>query len=144
MATFFQPAAGGKVVTPQRFLSLQFYHWIMNGLHRTTPYLLCALLVILSGCTLPSIGDARYRNGEISVNLTGTGGNADARVQVTVYQIKDLHQREYLVVTSPVVLKNNEHEIYLPAQLEPGSYKLSIYLIQNGERKTAVIRDIVV
>ena len=31
-----------------------------------------------------------------------------------------------------------------PEHWNPGQYKLYIYLIQNGERKAAVIRDIVV
>ena len=115
----------------------------MNGLHSTS-LLLCVMFVILSGCTSPAIGDARYQNGGISVNLTSGLDSADAWMQVTVYQIKDLQQREYLVVTSPVTLKTGENEIFIPAPLEPGSYKLYIYLIRNGERKTAVIRDIVV
>jgi len=116
----------------------------MNGLHRPSLLLLCVLLLVISGCTSPAIDDASYRNGGISVNLTSSRDIADAWMQVTIYQIKDLHQTEYLVVNAPISLKNGKNGIYLPAPLEPGNYKLYIYLIQNGERKTAVIRDIVV
>jgi hypothetical protein len=43
-----------------------------------------------------------------------------------------------------VKLKNGENTVKIPVSLQPGTYKLNIYLIQEGERKTAVIRDIVV
>jgi hypothetical protein len=65
-------------------------------------------------------------------------------MQVTIYQIRDLHQTEDTVVNTPVALKKGDNELFLPALLEPGSYKHSIYLIQNGERKSAVIQDIMV
>jgi hypothetical protein len=116
----------------------------MNGLHRPSLLLLCVLLVAISGCTTTAIGDARYSNGEILVNLTSSSETADAWMQVTCYRIEDLHQTEVLVVDSPVSLKTGESKITLPAHLEAGSYKLYIYLIRNGERNTAVIRDIVV
>jgi hypothetical protein len=116
----------------------------MNRLHRLSLLLLCVVLVIISGCTLAAIDDAGYRNGGISVSLTSSSEIPDAWMQVTIYQIKDLHQKEFLVVNTPVSLKNGGNEIFIPALLEPGSYKLYIYLIQNGQRKIAVIRDIVV
>jgi hypothetical protein len=44
----------------------------------------------------------------------------------------------------PVRLNNGDNNVFIPLMLKPGTYKLNIYLIQDGERKTAVIRDIVV
>jgi hypothetical protein len=116
----------------------------MNGLFRPLLLLFCALFMVFAGCTSPSINGARYGNGGIFVDLTGSSDTGDARVQVTIYRIKDLHQSEYLVVDTPVMVTNTSREIFLPAPLEPGSYKLYIYLIRNGQRTTAVIRDIVV
>jgi hypothetical protein len=43
-----------------------------------------------------------------------------------------------------VKLASGENSVRIPVTLRPGTYKLNIYLIQEGERKTAVIRDIVV
>ena len=143
MTWTFLAGKHGKPLTIS-FLSLQFYHWIMNGLHRPLLPLVCVLLVILSGCTSPAIGDALYRNGGISVNLTSSTDIPGAWMQVTIYQINELHQRELLVVNSPVTLRKGENEVFIPVPLEQGTYKLYVYLIQNGERKTAVIRDIVV
>jgi len=101
------------------------------------------LLVISSGCTSPAIDEARYEKGGISVRRTRSRDVVDASRQVTLCQIRDLHQTGYAIVNTPT-LKTGNNEINLPAPLEPGGYKLSIYLIQNGERKSAVIRDIVV
>ncbi|MCX6683671.1 MAG: hypothetical protein NTZ37_02935 [Methanoregula sp.] len=116
----------------------------MNELHRPLFLIICVLLVVLSGCISAQVGDARYHNDGISVNLNTGTSIQDAFIQVTIYQIKDLQQQEYLVVTSPVNLKPGENTVFFPARLEPGTYKLRIYLIYDGERKTAVIRDIVV
>ena len=116
----------------------------MNGLHRPLIVILCMLLVVLSGCTSPAVGDARYHNGGISVSLNSSSTMPDAFMQVTIYRVKDLQQQEYLVVYSPVNIKQGENSVFFPAQLETGAYKLRIYFIHDGERKTAVIRDIVV
>jgi len=116
----------------------------MNGLHRSSLLLLCALLVVTAGCTSPAINDIHYDNKGISVDLTSSSEITDAWIQVIIYRITDLHQTEYLFINSPVTIKNGKNEVFLPALLEPGSYKLHIYLIQNGQRKTAVIKDIVV
>jgi hypothetical protein len=116
----------------------------MKGLHRLLILTLCVLLVVVSGCISTAVGDARYHNDGISVNLNSNSPMTDAFIQVTVYQVKDLQQQEYRVLTSPVNLNVGENTVFFPAQLEPGTYKLRIYLIHDGERKTAVIRDIVV
>jgi hypothetical protein len=116
----------------------------MKNLHRPLTLVVCVLLVVLSGCTSPAVGDARYHNEGISVNLNSSSTMPDAFMQVTIYQVKDLQQQEFFVVTSPVNLKQGANTVFFPARLEPGTYKLRIYLIHEGERKTAVIRDIVV
>ncbi len=116
----------------------------MNGLPGLLLLLFCMLLVMSSGCTSPAIDEARYDNGGISVGMTSSRDVVDASMQVTIYQIRDLHQAEYMIVNAPVTLKQGHNEIFLPAHLEPGSYKLYVYLIQNGERNSAVIRDVVV
>jgi hypothetical protein len=116
----------------------------MNGLHRPLFYVFCVLLVLLSGCISTEVGDARYQNNGIVVNLNSSSAMQDAFMQVTIYEVKGLQQQESLVVNTPVNLVPGENTVFFPVWLEPGSYKLRIYLIHNGERKTAVIRDIVV
>jgi hypothetical protein len=116
----------------------------MNGLHRPLLYVICVLLVVLSGCVSTEVGDASYQNNGIQVNVNSSSDMPDAFMQVTIYEVKGLQQQESLFITSPVNLTKGENKVFFPTPLQPGTYKLRIYLIHNGERKTAVIRDIVV
>ena len=102
------------------------------------------LFPFLCGCVSSSVGDINYTNGRLAATVNNPGQPADAFVQVTVYQVNGLSQQEYTVVMTGVKLKSGENTVMIPVTLAPGTYKLNIYLIQEGERKTAVIRDIVV
>jgi hypothetical protein len=115
--------------------------------HSQTAVAGLALLVLFSffcGCVSSSIGDMRYTNGSLATTITNPGHPADAFVQVTVYEVNGLTQQEYTVVMEGIKLKTGDNAVKIPVTLKPGTYKLNIYLIQEGERKTAVIRDIVV
>ncbi len=96
------------------------------------------------GCMSALVGDVSYGNGMLAVRITENAGPSDGSIQVTVYRIQDLHQQEYTVIGGPITLKEGGNTIAFPAQIEPGQYKLYVYLIRNGERTTAVIRDITV
>jgi hypothetical protein len=113
----------------------------MNGLHRPSLVIPGVLLAEFTGCTLPAIGDIRYRNREMPVSLTSSK-TGDARMQGTGYRILDLFQQEDMYASAPVMLKNGKNKNSVPAHPGPVSCKLHIY--QNCERKTAVCRDIVV
>jgi hypothetical protein len=102
------------------------------------------LFSFFSGCVSSSVGDVTYADGGLTASISNPGQPADAFVQTTVYQVDGLSQSEYTVVMTGVKLKNGENTVKIPVFLKPGTYKLNIYLIQEGERKTAVIRDIVV
>jgi hypothetical protein len=102
------------------------------------------LLGITGGCVSMCIGDAVYTSGTIVVPVTNTREPGDAYVQITVYQLKNFEQQEFTVLNTPVTLRSGENRVIIPVNLEPGQYKLYIYLIRDGERQTAVIRDITV
>jgi len=110
--------------------------------------LICCLAllmaVLLAGCISVNIGEARYSDGGVTVLISNTGEPTDAYIQITVYAIKELHQTEVAVFNTSVALQKGENSVVVPGQLEPGNYKLYVYLIQNHERRAAVIRDIVV
>jgi hypothetical protein len=104
-----------------------------------------ALLVIAllgAGCTSATVGDVKYRNGTILVPVTNTGEPGEAYVQLTVYGVRDLRQQELTWFQEPVVLRRGGNTVVVRGDLPPGSYKLYIYVVKDGERKTAVIRDI--
>jgi hypothetical protein len=105
---------------------------------------LLILFIVLCGCISTSFGDVRYANGGITATINNPDGPADAFVQVTIYQVTGLTQQEYSVVMASARLLTGDNSVLIPVTLGPGTYKLKMYLIQGGERKTAVIRDIVV
>jgi hypothetical protein len=100
--------------------------------------------LLFSGCTTIGIGNAGYANNTVSFTITNAGGPSGGFVQVTVYEIKNNQQEEFGVFYAPLSLKQGENTAFVPITLKPGQYKFYIYLIQNGERKAAAIRDIVV
>jgi hypothetical protein len=112
--------------------------------------IIIAVLVILvlfsagCGCVSSSIGAVSYTNNGIATVITNPGQPTNAFVQVTVYQMTGLSQQEQSYVMHAVRLESGDNNVFIPLVLKPGNYKLNIYLIQDGERKTAVIRDIAV
>jgi hypothetical protein len=110
----------------------------------TTGLALLVLFSVVCGCVSSCIGIVTYTNGGLAATINNPGEPTNAFVQVTIYQVTVLSQQEQSVVMSSVNLKSGDNNVFIPVKLKPGNYKLNIYLIQDGERKTAVIRDIVV
>ncbi|WP_321508560.1 hypothetical protein [uncultured Methanoregula sp.] len=105
-------------------------------------FVLIGISVLAVGCVSTNVEDVGYRDGNVSISITSSSGAADAYIQVTVYKVKDLRQEEVAVFGKPVTLVPGENLITIPGQMTPGQYKLCIYVIQNSERRAAVIRDI--
>jgi hypothetical protein len=101
-----------------------------------------AAAIVTSGCIALNVGDAVYSGENLTIALENAGGPSDAFVQVTAYRLSGFNQEEYLIVSRPVTLNAGQNSITIPAELPAGNYKLYIYIIQDGVRKTAVIRDI--
>jgi hypothetical protein len=104
----------------------------------------CILLILclLAGCTSATIGDVAYHNGTVTVRVTRDQEPGDAFVQVTVYEIRNFHQEEKTVFSTPVMLQRGENTVQVPGTLQPGTYKLYVYILKPGDRQTATIRDI--
>ena len=97
-----------------------------------------------AACVSTTIGEVAYSGGGLSLSVSHTGEPSEGYVQVTVYEIKNNQQEERTTLYAPLNLQQGANTAFINGTLEPGQYKLYIYLIQNGERKTAAIRDIVV
>jgi hypothetical protein len=102
----------------------------------------CALFS--AACVSTTFGEVAYSSGEISLPVSYDGAPSEGYVQVTVYRIANNQQEETGAFFAPLNLRRGLNTALIPAPLEPGQYKLYIYLIQNGERKAATIRDLVV
>ena len=118
----------------------------MSSCCNQIPLCLAILFVSLlfSGCTTIGFGNPVYANNTVSLPITNPGEPSEGYIQVTVYEITNIQQEETAVFYAPLTLKQGENTALIYGTLEPGHYKLYIYLIQNGERKAATIRDIVV
>jgi hypothetical protein len=103
---------------------------------------LCSLF--FTACVSTNIGDVTYSGRGLSLSVSHTGQPSEGYIQITVFRIRENLQEETTVLYAPLVLRQGENSVTVPSTLEPGQYKLYIYLIQNGERKTAAIRDIMV
>jgi hypothetical protein len=97
-----------------------------------------------AACVSTTIGTVAYLGGGLSLSFSHAGDPSEGYVQVTVYEIKDNQQIEMDTLYTPLNLQQGENTAFIPGTLKPGQYKLYIYLIQNGERKAAAIRDLVV
>ncbi|MFA6363740.1 hypothetical protein [Methanoregula sp.] len=102
------------------------------------------LLLAAAGCTTLSVGNVSYGAGNLTVTITNNGDPGDTGVQVRVYKLDEFTQHELLTTGTTVTLNGTENTIEIPLHLDTGRYKIYVYLTKNGQRETAVIRDITV
>lgn len=114
------------------------FYTIVAGLSVLFMVLLCA------GCLSTEVGDTRYDNRSVQISISHAGDPVDVHIQVSVFRIAGMTQEQYTIVSAPATLVNGENLVSVPVELKPGSYKLFVYVLRDGDRKTAVIRDIVV
>jgi hypothetical protein len=115
---------------------------------RTRVFLIVSGIVFCTlfsaACVSTTFGDVAYSGGEITLPVSYDGAPSEGYIQVTVYRIANNQQEETGAFFAPLNLQRGANTAHIPALLEPGQYKLYFYLIQNGERKAATIRDLVV
>jgi hypothetical protein len=116
----------------------------MTGRWYLLPGFFLVVLIFTAGCTSLSVGNVSYGNGNLTVGVAGPGTPVDVGVQVTVYALDEFSQHELFTTGTTAMLSGTENTVTIPVQLEPGRYKLYVYITENGERETAVIRDITV
>jgi len=106
--------------------------------------LLLVLFLLTAGCTSLSVGNVSYGNDNLTVAVAGPGIPQTVGVQVRVFTLDQFTQHDFLTTGATVNLTGTDSNVTIPVHLDPGRYKLYVYIIENGERETAVIRDITV
>lgn len=114
----------------------------MNGRSSLAVIFLLLLFPVIAGCVSPSIGDVSYADGNMTVAITHTGKPVDAGVQVRIFTLGEFEQHDLLTTGTSLTLSEGGNSAVIPVSLDPGRYKLYVYLTANGEREAAVIRDI--
>lgn len=110
------------------------------------PLLIVTILVlgITAGCVSASIGHVRYHDQALLIQATNEEATQQAVLQVTIDQIRDFHQSNVFRKADFIEFKSGTAEYKVPVTLEPGSYKVYIYIIVDGDSKARVIRDLTV
>lgn len=104
--------------------------------------LMLIIVIFSAGCLETSFGVVEYSYPLLNIEITNSGEETDAYVQVTVFDLADFRQIEIGKYVEDIHLKTGSNMVSVPVKLKKGDYKLYIYLIENNERKVAEIRDI--
>jgi hypothetical protein len=105
--------------------------------------LLVVIAAVLScGCLTYSFGDVAYDDGSLDIEIINDGEPKDISVQVTVFDLSGLRQVEIGRYINYVSIESGDNRYSLPVELEEGNYKLYLYILDDGRRSSAVIRDI--
>ncbi|PKL57736.1 MAG: hypothetical protein CVV34_05965 [Methanomicrobiales archaeon HGW-Methanomicrobiales-5] len=111
---------------------------------KITDSLLIFCFFFTGDCISATIGDMRYEENQISVAIENPSPASETTLQVTILRIFDLRQQEIATAGNTTTINKGKTTIILPGHPERGTDKHTVNLLQNGEQKTAVIRDIVV
>jgi hypothetical protein len=108
----------------------------------------CALIIflifaiIVPGCLTYSFGDIVYGNDTLQVRVSNSGESQRVTLQVTIFDTTEFEQREVYKKAEYYTLEKGENEYTVPIHLEPGSYKVYLYIIVNDKRTNLEIRDL--
>ena len=104
--------------------------------------LVMTAVVLCCGCLTYSFGDVAYDDGSLDIEINNDGDAADVSVQVTVFDLGGFRQVEAGRYVNYVSLEPGDNVYSLPVELEAGNYKLYLYILEDGRRSSAVIRNI--
>ncbi|QSZ66068.1 hypothetical protein RJ40_00405 [Methanofollis aquaemaris] len=117
----------------------------MAAIPRTAPFIglscLC-ILALTAGCTGIGFGEVTYADGALQVEVDNPSEPMEATLQVTVFETGSFGQREVETFVKAEKFQEGTNRFSFPVALEPGTYKLYLYLLKGDERTVAVIRDI--
>ncbi|MDT8358382.1 MAG: hypothetical protein RQ758_07770 [Methanomicrobiaceae archaeon] len=108
----------------------------------------CALIlflifaIIVPGCLTYSFGDTVYGNDTLRVRVHNSGDAQRVTLQVTIFDTTDFEQKEVYKKAEYFTLEKGENEYTVPVHLEPGSYKVYLYIIVDDKRTNLEIRDL--
>jgi hypothetical protein len=116
-----------------------------------SPRLLFAVILLfllgtgyLGGCLESNFESVAYAQDTLTIRAKNDGSATQAVLQVTIFQVKDLAQTEIFTKTDYVTFESGDNQYSIPCHLEPGNYKLYIYVTVDNDRKVSVIRDLTV
>jgi hypothetical protein len=113
-----------------------------------SPRLLLAVLLLLfcsgacAGCLESNFKNVVYAQDVLTIQATNDGPATPAVLQVTIVETGQLPQKEIAKLVKDVTFAQGDNTFTLPTHLEPGNYKLYIYITVGNDRRVSVIRDL--
>lgn len=117
----------------------------MAAIPRTAPFIglscLC-IIALTAGCTGIGFGEVTYANGALQIEVDNPSEPTEATLQVTIFKTGSFGQEEIETIIKVEKFQEGTNTFSFPVALEPGTYKLYLYLLKGDERTAAVIRDL--
>jgi len=104
--------------------------------------LFMAVIAVSAGCLSYSIGTVSYDGDAVHVSVDNKGEARDCAMQITVFDLSDFKQVEVDKIVRSVHLDAGINDVTFDVDLQQGSYRLYIYMMEGGERLGCVIEDI--
>ena len=104
--------------------------------------LLLVVIAVSAGCVTYSIGTVSYDGDAVHVCVDNKGEVRDAAMQITVFDLSGFKQVEVNKIVRSVHLDAGLNDVAFDVDLQPGPYRLFIYMMEGGERLGCVIEDI--
>lgn len=112
-------------------------------LMKALPVIAILVLAGLScGCVTYSIGNVEYKDGNLGMDIVNSGDAGEVAVQVTIFDLSGFRQVETGRYVNYVDLEPGSNRYDLPLNLTKGPYKVYLYILEDGKRSSAVIRNI--
>ena len=122
---------------------MKFYIEIMSIVRNSIIiFLFLISLACVAGCLTYSFGGVAYDDDLLRVQVTNDGDARQVVLQVTIFEIKDFQQTEIYKKAEFYDLKKGENEYQVPIHLEPGTYKLYLYVTIDSSPIVREIRNI--
>ncbi len=104
--------------------------------------LLLAVVAVSAGCLSYSIGAVSYDGDVVHVSVDNKAGVRDVSMQITVFDLSDFKQVEVDKIVRSVNLNEGINDVTFDVGLQPGFYRLYVYMMKDDERLGCVIEDI--
>lgn len=96
--------------------------------------LLLAVVAVSAGCLSYSIGSVSYNGDGVHVSVDNKAEARDVSMQITVFDLSDFKQVEVDKIVRSVHLNAGINDVTFDADLQPGPYRLYVYMMEDGER----------
>jgi hypothetical protein len=105
-------------------------------------FLVLAVVIVSGGCLAYSIGTVSYDGSAVHVSVDNKKEARDVAMQITVFDLSEFEQVEVDKIVHSVHLDAGMNDVAFNTVLQPGPYRLFVYMMENGKRVGCVIEDI--